>query len=111
MIESATAAGNLDAILAVDGLDAVLVGPYDLSASMGLTGQFDAPEFAEAIARILASTRRHGVACGIHIVTPDTRVLTTRIAEGYRFIAYAIDAVFLATAAVAPSTARSHGRG
>jgi len=95
MIESARAVAELAAILAVPGLDALLVGPYDLSASMGLTGQFDAPEFCAALASVKSLAGRHGVACGIHVVAPDRNELNARLQEGYRFIAYSIDAVFL----------------
>lgn len=95
MIESARAVAELDSILQVPGLDALLVGPYDLSASMGLTGQFDAPEFLEALANVRTIATRRGVACGIHVIAPDRKQLHARLQEGYRFIAYSIDAVFL----------------
>ena len=47
MIESRLGVENLNDILSVKGLDAVLIGPYDLSASFGLTGQFEKAEFQE----------------------------------------------------------------
>jgi 2-dehydro-3-deoxyglucarate aldolase len=95
MIEHARAIENLDSILAVPGLDALLVGPYDLSASMGMTAKFDDPVFKGAIDRILDLARKRGIACGIHVVSPSPDQLRERIAQGYRFLAYAIDAVFL----------------
>ena len=102
MIESARAVSELDAILQVPGLDAVLVGPYDLSASMGLTGEFEAPEFVAALANVRALARQRRVACGIHVVAADPRQLHARLQEGYRFIAYSIDAVFLNSSAACP---------
>jgi 2-dehydro-3-deoxyglucarate aldolase len=104
MIEHAAAVDDLPAILAVEGLDAILVGPYDLSASMGMTGAFDRPEFVAVIERILAACKAHGVPCGMHVVMPDAAMLQTRIDQGYRFIAYSIDAVFLNNAATVPET-------
>lgn len=95
MIESARAVAALDSILQVPGLDAILVGPYDLSASMGLTGEFNAPEFIAALATVRTLAGRSGVACGIHVVAPDEEELRARLREGYRFIAYSLDAVFL----------------
>jgi len=95
MIEHVRAVENLESILAVAGLDALLVGPYDLSASMGRTARFDDPAFLAAIARVLESARARGIACGIHVVAPSPAQLDARIAEGYRFLAYSIDAVFL----------------
>lgn len=102
MIESIRAVDNLDAILQVNGLDAVLIGPYDLSASMGITGQFDERNFGEALLRIRTLSRLHDVACGIHVVKPDPVELAKRLQEGYRFIAYSIDAVFLYSSASRP---------
>jgi len=95
MIEHRHAVENLAAILQVDGLDAVLIGPYDLSASMGLTAQFDHPEFRSIMQRVLTQALEHHVPCGIHVVDPSAEQLQQRIEEGYRFLAYSIDAVFL----------------
>lgn len=102
MIEHAAAVDDLPAILAVEGLDAILVGPYDLSASMGMTGAFDRPEFMAVIERILAACNSHGIPCGMHVVMPDAAMLQMRIDQGYRFIAYSIDAVFLRDSANCP---------
>jgi 2-dehydro-3-deoxyglucarate aldolase len=95
MIEHINAIENLDAILQVNGLDAILIGPYDLSASMGLTAKFDHPKFLEIIKKIKECADRATVPCGVHIVTPLADELQDKIDIGYRFIAYSIDAVFL----------------
>jgi 2-dehydro-3-deoxyglucarate aldolase len=102
MIEHQRAVGELDAILAVEGLDAVFIGPYDLSASMGLTAQFDHPDFVATLQRIRTRAQECGVPCGLHVVAPDAALLAQRVAEGYRFLAYAIDSVFLYTAGACP---------
>lgn len=99
MIEHVRAVDNLAEILQVSGLDAIFIGPYDLSASMGLTAQFEHPEFEAAMQRICALSREHRVPSGVHVVMPDPAELEQRIAQGYRFIAYSIDAVFLSSAA------------
>ena len=95
MIEHARAVESLEEILAVEGLDAILIGPYDLSASMGLTAQFDEPIFIAAMERIRTLCFQANIPCGLHIVMPDAEALKDRIQDGYRFIAYSIDAVFL----------------
>lgn len=105
MIEHARAIDDLDAILQVRGLDAVLIGPYDLSASMGLTAQFGDPRISQALQRIQTLARQHGIACGIHVVQPDPSTLQRRLEEGFRFIAYSIDAVFLYSSAAMPALA------
>lgn len=95
MIEHARAVQNLEAILAVEGLDAILIGPYDLSASLGLTAQFDHPEFQVTMARIGEMAKEASIPAGVHIVKPSADELNQRLAEGYRFLAYSIDAVML----------------
>jgi len=103
MIEHVRAVGQLDSILRVKGLDAILVGPYDLSASMGLTAQFDHPEFKSVMARIRTETVDHSIPCGVHVVAPSPVELQQRLNEGYRFLAYSIDAVILAEGAARPT--------
>ncbi|MBD5641497.1 MAG: 2,4-dihydroxyhept-2-ene-1,7-dioic acid aldolase, partial [Desulfovibrio sp.] len=66
-IEHIRAVGNLDGILAHSRLDAIMVGPYDLSGSMGLTGQFEHPEFQAAMARIASACKKHGAVMGAHV--------------------------------------------
>lgn len=102
MIEHIRAVENLKEILLVEGLDAILIGPYDLSASMGLTAKFDTPEFISAMDRIRTLCSQYRIPCGVHAVMPDADALKQRIAEGYRFIAYAMDSVFFNYAAVNP---------
>jgi 2-dehydro-3-deoxyglucarate aldolase len=101
-IEHVDAIGQLDSILTVDGLDAVIIGPYDLSASLGRTGDLAHPDVVSAIDAIRETCKRNAKPVGTHIVHPDPRMLNARIAEGYQFIAYGVDTVFLREAALAP---------
>jgi len=101
-IEHIRAVEALDEIVAVPGLDALLIGPYDLSASMDLTARFDDEAFIAALSRIKACAARSGMPAGVHVVSPDPKLLGARVAEGFRFIAYSIDAVFLHGAAACP---------
>lgn len=96
-IEHIDAVREVDAILGVPGIDAAFIGPYDLTASMGLTAQFDHPDYLAARATILAACRRHAVAPGIHVVAPDVAEVRARIAEGFRFIGYSLDITMLST--------------
>ena len=95
MIEHINAINELDDILKVDGLDAILIGPYDLSTSMNLTAQFDHPEFAKAIRDIKSKSESANIPCGIHVVSPSVDDLKEKIDDNYRFIAYSIDSVIL----------------
>jgi 4-hydroxy-2-oxoheptanedioate aldolase len=65
-IESTPAIQHLDRLLAVADLDAVLIGPHDLSCSLGIPEQYDHPRFEEAVLSIIRRARRAGVAAGIH---------------------------------------------
>ncbi len=93
MIEHLNAVKNLDEILKVDNLDAIFIGPYDLSASMGITAQFETSKFKNIIGKIKEKAKLAGVACGIHVVEPSENDLRLKIDDGYRFIAYSIDSV------------------
>jgi 2-dehydro-3-deoxyglucarate aldolase len=95
MIEHVKAVQRLPEILSVPGLDAILIGPYDLSASMGLTGKFLAPEFIRTMEQIQVMARHHNVASGIHEVSPSLPALDERLRQGFRFVAYGTDALFL----------------
>jgi len=102
-IEHIKAVENLESILSVDGLDAIMIGPYDLSASMGITGKFDHQNFLDIMKSILETARLMKIPCGIHIVNPNSHELKTKVSEGYKFIAYSIDSVFLAKSSKNPS--------
>jgi 2-keto-3-deoxy-L-rhamnonate aldolase RhmA len=94
-IEHTDSVANIDSILSVSGIDAILIGPYDLSASMGVTAQFDHPSFRDALTTIRHACERHHVASGIHVVTPDPGEVVRRFEEGYRFLAYSLDLTLL----------------
>ena len=96
MIETAQALDNLDAILSVEGLDAIYIGPSDLSLSLGCKPVFDdvEPKAQQAIEHIVARAKAHGVVAGIHNGRAD--VATARVGLGYRFVTLGSDARFLA---------------
>jgi 2-dehydro-3-deoxyglucarate aldolase len=102
MIENNLAIDNLDEILKVDGLDAILIGPYDLSASLGILEDFQNPLFKSTVDKIFELCEKNNIPCGIHVVNPDINILNESIDNGYRFIAYSIDAVFLNSICVNP---------
>ncbi len=99
MIETAQALDNLDAILSVEGIDAIYIGPSDLSLSLGCTPTFDDvdPPVAQAIDHIVARAKAHGVVAGIH--NGDPQVAQARIAKGFQFVTVASDARLMAAGA------------
>lgn len=99
MIETAGALANLDAILAVPGLDAVYVGPSDLSLALGAPPRLDQeePVVLDAILHIAKSCRAAGKIAGIHNGFPP--YATRMIAAGYNFVTVGSDTNFLAEGA------------
>ena len=97
MIETAQALDNLDSILSVEGLDAIYIGPSDLSLSLGCKPVFDdvEPKAQQAIEHIVARAKAHGVVAGIH--NGRTDVARARVTMGYRFVTLGSDARLLAT--------------
>jgi 2-dehydro-3-deoxyglucarate aldolase len=98
-IEHIKAVEAIDEILTVKGVDGYLVGPYDLSCSMGTPGVFTTPEFIAALERIAAAGRRHKKPGGVHIVEPEPARLQEALEAGYGLIAYGVDFRFLDSSA------------
>jgi 4-hydroxy-2-oxoheptanedioate aldolase len=99
MIETAKALDNLDSILSVEGLDAIYIGPSDLSLALGCKPTFDdvEPPVAQAIDHILARAKAHGLVAGIHNGTPEAAL--ARAAKGFQFVTVASDARLMAAGA------------
>lgn len=97
-IEHADAIAVIDEILSVPGIDAAFIGPYDLTASLGVSAQFTHPDYLAARAKVLAACVRHKVVPGIHAVPTDPDAALGAIAEGYKFVAYSLDITMVATA-------------
>lgn len=98
-IEHIDAVNALADILSVPGVDAFIIGPYDLSASMGHPGQFGRPDFVAAMARIGETARALGKTSGLHVVEPSAEGLRKAHADGHRFLAYSVDIRMLDVAA------------
>lgn len=101
MIETAEALTNLDDILSVPGLDAVYVGPADLSQALGGApgGDWDEGPVVEALGRILEAAQKHGVVAGVHTMSPA--YARRMLGLGYRFVTVQSDLVFLTAGAEA----------
>ena len=95
MIEHIDAVREIDRIFSSKAIDAVLVGPYDLSGSLGIPGQFDNSGFVEILDMISRKAKEHSVRMGIHEVRPTKEKIRSLIDERYQFIACGIDTLFL----------------
>jgi 2-keto-3-deoxy-L-rhamnonate aldolase RhmA len=99
MLEHRTGVERVEEIARVPGVDGLFIGPYDLSASYDVPGQLDHPLVKDAMTRIVLAAQEAGIAAGIHVVHPPAKQIVARIEEGFRFIAYGGDMLFLVPAA------------
>lgn len=90
-IENVEAVKSFKEILSVPGVDAFIVGPYDLSASMGIPGDFTNKKFISVMDEIHKIAEEMNAVGGVHIIEPDPNQLKKTIEEGYKFIAYSLD--------------------
>ncbi|PZO14366.1 MAG: 2,4-dihydroxyhept-2-ene-1,7-dioic acid aldolase [Burkholderiales bacterium] len=99
MIETAQALDNLEDILSVPGLDAIYIGPSDLSLALGCKPTFDDldPKAADAVEHILSRAKAHGLVAGIHNGSPEAAL--KRIAMGFQFVTVSSDARLMAAGA------------
>ena len=89
MIETAEGVENAEAIAALDGVDCLWVGHFDLSCSLGVPGQFDHPTFTDAIERVIEGARKHGKAVGR--LVPDVQTGIDLYKQGFDFVCYSGD--------------------
>ena len=95
--EHIDAVDNIEEIAAVEGLDAVFVGPYDLSASLGKTGAVDDPEVVAAIDRVTRVCRARGLALGYFGVSADS--VLPYVERGFNLVCAGTDAGFVTAGA------------
>lgn len=91
-IEHIDAVKNIDEILQVKGIDAIFIGPADLTASMGLLGKYDDPRVIATIDKVLEKAKRANVIVGIHTFGPEDAA--KRIAQGFQLIIVGTDIGF-----------------
>jgi 2-keto-3-deoxy-L-rhamnonate aldolase RhmA len=95
-IETVVGVTNAREIIEHDAVDAILIGPYDLSGSFGIPGEIEAPQVVESIRSVLALSKRAGKPCGIFAATPEKA--KTYAAQGFEFIGVGMDTTVLLNA-------------
>jgi len=98
-IEHIDAVNNLEEIFSVEGVDAFIVGPYDLSGSLGVPGDFEDKKVEEALDKIVDISKNMNMSSGYHVVSTDYNLVKEKIKQGYSFIAYGVDFLFLGESA------------
>ena len=99
-IEHVNAVQNIDEILNVDGIDATIIGPYDLSGSMGYPGDFEREDVQEAVQKVLNKCKEYNIPSGFHVVDTNSEKIKEKIDQGCTFLAYGIDYFFMRDAAM-----------
>lgn len=99
-IEHINAVKNIDEILKVEGIDGTLIGPYDLSGSIGYPGDFDRSDVKDAIQTVLDRCKENNIPSGFHVVDTNPEKLMLKINQGCTFLAYGIDYFFLKDSAI-----------
>lgn len=94
-IEHIDAIKNLESILELDGIDGTFIGPYDLSGSMGKPGNYNDSDVKEVLKEYENITKKYNKLIGFHIIEPDSKLIKEKITNGYNFIAFSTDAIFL----------------
>jgi len=96
-IEHVKAINNLEAILRTPGIDGSIIGPYDLSGSLGCPGEFDRPEVKAELQKYEKVCNYLNKPMGFHIVQPDSGLANEYKLKGYTFLAVGLDTLYLGT--------------
>lgn len=94
-IEHIEAINNLEEILCVSGVDGSIIGPYDLSASLGYPGEFDKPELKHSLKKYQDVCNSLKMPAGFHVVPPDAGLVNDKIREGFSLLGFSLDTIFL----------------
>lgn len=94
-IESIKAVDNIEALLDFEEVDGVMIGPYDISGSLGVPGEIDHPSVQESGQRVVDACRQYGKACGTHDIDPSVDSVQRSLQAGYTFIVLASDVFVL----------------
>ena len=99
-IEHIDGVNNIEEILRVEGIDGTIIGPYDLSGSMGYPGEFDRADVKIAVQKVLDKCKDYNIPSGFHVVDTNPDKLKEKIKDGCTFLAYGIDYFFMRDLAI-----------
>ena len=94
-IEHIDAVNNIEEIINVNGVDGILIGPYDLSGSLGIPGNYNEPIVQDALRKVEQICLAHKKTMGFHVIEPDSALVIEKQKAGYNFIAFSTDFLFL----------------
>lgn len=94
-IEHIDGVNNIQEIIDTEGIDGVFIGPYDLSASLGIAGKYNEPIVIEALKKFEETCLANEISMGYHVVEPDFNLVKDKQKAGYNFIAFSTDFLFM----------------
>ena len=94
-IESITAVENIDVLLTIDGLDAVMIGPYDISGSLDVPGETDHPKVREAGRQVIDACERAGISCMTQVADVTADAVEDAFGQGYTSVVMGSDLFIL----------------
>jgi len=98
-IEHIDGVKNIESIITTPGIDAIMIGPYDLSGSLGYPGDYDRNEVKGALRQVEEVCKNKNFPLGFHVVPPEIKLMEDTISKGYRFVAFSTDFLFMRTKA------------
>lgn len=94
-IEHIKSVENIEEIISTQGIAGIIVGPYDLSGSMGYPGEYNRKDVKDALKVVEQACQKHHISLGYHVIEPDHVILKKRIDQGYNFVAFSADFLFM----------------
>jgi 2-dehydro-3-deoxyglucarate aldolase len=98
-IEHIDGVEKISDVISTTGIDAVIIGPYDLSGSLGCPGEFDKDIVKKAVSRVEEACKENNFPLGYHVIQPNLDLVKEFIGKGYTFIAFSTDFYFLSDTA------------
>ena len=84
-IESLEGVNNIDEILSFDQIDGVMIGPYDISGSLGVPGELNHPKVVEASKKVIKACEKFGKSCGTQLNNPNKQNIDELFSMGYTY--------------------------
>ncbi len=99
-IEHIDAVNNIEEIITTPGIDGVIIGPYDLSGSLGIPGDFNNSKVVTALSKFEKVCKEKKFTMGFHVIEPESNLLSEKIKTGYNFLAFSTDFLFMGRKAI-----------
>lgn len=99
-IEHIDGVNNIEEIIQTEGIDGIIIGPYDLSGSLGIPGNYNERIVKEALTKVEEACLTYKKSMGYHVIEPDSALVIEKQKAGYNFIAFSTDFLFLGQKAV-----------